>query len=156
MVSDARGHGQRCAKQFFLQSRMRLEVVDKFVEILGSWPYFASKYLVKFLNCWTNTIFGRLKEFGYENVWSSWIQFNMSPTMVTIGCKLSSPLREKVVGQRQIACFGNGTALDVMQREGCLIAILLDPKSEEPTKERGKRPLEVIVVCFVGMLIFWR
>ncbi len=29
----------------FLQRRMRLEVVDELVEIVGSCPYFASKYL---------------------------------------------------------------------------------------------------------------
>ncbi len=67
---------------------MRLEVVDELVEIVGSCPYFASKYIAKFLNCFINIIVGRLKEFGYKNMWSSWVQCNMSPTMVAIGCKL--------------------------------------------------------------------
>ncbi len=30
---------------FFLQRRMRLEVVDELVEIVGACPYFATKYL---------------------------------------------------------------------------------------------------------------
>ncbi len=29
-------------------------------------PYWASKYLALFLNCWNNTIFGRFKELGYK------------------------------------------------------------------------------------------
>ncbi len=51
-----------------LQRRMRLEVVDELVEIVGRRPYCASTYLVSFLNCWNNTIMGRLKEFGYKNM----------------------------------------------------------------------------------------
>ncbi len=67
---------------------MRLEVVDELVEIVDSCHYFASKYLPQFLNCWKNIIVGRLKEFAYKNMWSSWIQCHMSPTMVAKDCKL--------------------------------------------------------------------
>ncbi len=52
-----------------LQRRMWLEVVDELMEILGKIPYWASKYLAYFLNCWNNTIIGRFKEFGYKNMW---------------------------------------------------------------------------------------
>ncbi len=31
-----------------------------------------------------------MKEFGYKNMWSSWIECNMSPTMVAKGCKLQN------------------------------------------------------------------
>ncbi len=75
------GRGVRC--NIFLQRRMRLEVVDELVEIVGPSPYFASKYLALFLNCWTNIIVGRLKEFGYKNIWSPWIQRNISPNIVS-------------------------------------------------------------------------
>ncbi len=67
---------------------MRLEVVDELVEIAGSCPYFASNYVALFLNCWTNIIVGRFKEFGYKNIWASWKRCNMSPTMVAKGCTL--------------------------------------------------------------------
>ncbi len=43
--------------------RLRLEVVDELVEIVGAYTYFASKYLAQFINCGTNIIVGRLKEF---------------------------------------------------------------------------------------------
>ncbi len=66
---------------------MRLEVVDEFVEIVGLCPYFASKYHAFFLYWWTNIIVGRLKELSYKNIWSSWIQRNMSPNIVSKGCK---------------------------------------------------------------------
>ncbi len=33
------------------------------------------------LNWWNNTIVGRLKEFGYKNMWSTWIHRKMSPIM---------------------------------------------------------------------------
>ncbi len=42
---------------------MGLEVVDELVEIVGSCPYFASKYLALFLSCWTNIIVERLYEY---------------------------------------------------------------------------------------------
>ncbi len=57
---------------------MSLEVVDELVEIIGQRPYYAAK----FLNCWNNIIVGRLKEFGYMNMWSTWIHSNMSPIMI--------------------------------------------------------------------------
>ncbi len=79
------GRWERC--NIFLQRRMRLEVVDEFVEIVGLCPYFASKYLALFLCWWTNIILGRLKELGYKNIWSSWIQRNISPNIVSKGCK---------------------------------------------------------------------
>ncbi len=44
VVYEAGGNGQRCTSKY-LQRRMRLEVVDELVEIVGSCPYFASKYL---------------------------------------------------------------------------------------------------------------
>ncbi len=67
---------------------MRLEVVDELVNVVGSCPNFALKYLASFLNSWKNSIVGRLKRFTYKNMWSAWIQCNMSPTMVANGCKL--------------------------------------------------------------------
>ncbi len=53
----------------FLQRRIRLEVVDTLVVILDQSPYFASKYLAKFLSSWNNTIMGRLKEFSYKEIY---------------------------------------------------------------------------------------
>ncbi len=44
------------ASNIFLQRRMRLEVVDELVEMVGSCPYFASNYLAKFFYCWKNII----------------------------------------------------------------------------------------------------
>ncbi len=68
---------------------MKLEVVDELMEIVGAYPYFAATYLTSFLNCWKDIIVGRLKEVGYKkNMWSSWIQCNMSPTMVAKGYNL--------------------------------------------------------------------
>ncbi len=61
-----------------MQRRMRLDVVDEVVDIVGQSPYSSSKYLAKFLNCWNNTIIGRLKEFGYKNMWLTWMRHNLS------------------------------------------------------------------------------
>ncbi len=36
--------------------------MDELVEIVDQSPYYVSKYLVKFLNCWNSTILGRVKE----------------------------------------------------------------------------------------------
>ncbi len=55
-----------------------LEFVDQYVEILNACPYFASKYLIQFLNYWKTIVVGRMKELGYKNMWSSWIQCYMS------------------------------------------------------------------------------
>ncbi len=51
------------------QMRMGLEIVDELMEIVGQNPCCTSKCLTKFLNCRNNTIMGRLKEFGYQNMW---------------------------------------------------------------------------------------
>ncbi len=40
------------------------------MDFIDQCPYFASKYLAYFRNSWNNIIVGRLKEFGYENMWS--------------------------------------------------------------------------------------
>ncbi len=72
----------------FLQRHIKLEVIDELVDIEGQCPWFASKYLALFLKFWNYINLGRLKEFGYENMWSSGMQCNMSQTMVAIGCKL--------------------------------------------------------------------
>ncbi len=74
------------------QRHIKLEVVDELVEILGLCLYFASQYLVLFLNFRYIIIVGRLKDFGYENMWSPWIQCNMSQAMVAKGCKLKKKL----------------------------------------------------------------
>ncbi len=43
--------------------------VDELMEIVGQNSHCTSKCLTKFLNCRNNTIMGRLKEFGYQNMW---------------------------------------------------------------------------------------
>ncbi len=65
-----------------------VKVVDDIVEIVCHCPYFASKYLAWVLNVWNNIIVGHLKEVGYENMWLSWIQRNMSQALDAKGCKL--------------------------------------------------------------------
>ncbi len=43
--------------------------VDELMEIVGQNSHCTPKCLTKFLNCQSNTIMGRLKEFGYQNMW---------------------------------------------------------------------------------------
>ncbi len=51
-----------------LQRGMRLEVRG------DHRPYLA------ILSCWNNTIIGRLNEFGYKKLWSTWIHNILSPS----------------------------------------------------------------------------
>ncbi len=46
----------------YYQRRIGLEILDEFVEILGRSPYCKSKYLVKFLNCLSYIVMGRLSK----------------------------------------------------------------------------------------------
>ncbi len=48
-------------------------------------PYCMSKYLDKFLDSWNNTIEGPLKVLCYKNMWSTWMQHNLSLAMTTKG-----------------------------------------------------------------------
>ncbi len=50
------------------------DVVDELVMIVAQSPC-----LAKFLNCWNNTITGRLKDLGCKNMWSTWIHHNLPP-----------------------------------------------------------------------------
>ncbi len=65
-----------------LQQCARLEVLNELVEIVDQSPYFASQYLAFILNCWNCTIMRRLTEFGYKNMWSTWLHRNMSSIMI--------------------------------------------------------------------------
>ncbi len=60
------------------------DILDELVEIVGQSPY------CTFFNCWNSTIMGRLKVFGYKNMWSTWIHHKLPPppTMIAKGCKL--------------------------------------------------------------------
>ncbi len=69
---------------------MRLGVVDEFVKIVGLSPYCMLKYFAKFL-----LIMGRLKEFGYKNMWSTWIHHNLSPNHDRERLQIVKPLLDR-------------------------------------------------------------
>ncbi len=69
------------------QANHCIELVDELGDIVAQNPYCTSNYVALFINCWNNTSVGRLNNFGYRNMWSSWIHCNMSPTMVAKECK---------------------------------------------------------------------
>ncbi len=61
-----------------------LHFVGNLEEVACQSTYCASNYFAKFLNCWNNTIMGRLKVFG------GWFDYATAypPTLITTGCKL--------------------------------------------------------------------
>ncbi len=58
---------------------MGLEVVDELVKIVGKSLYCTLKFLANFGDCLNDTIKGRLKDFGYKNMWTTLIYHNLSP-----------------------------------------------------------------------------
>ncbi len=66
------------AQSTFFKSPWVLKEVHELMEIEGLSPYCTSNSLAKLVNRWNNTIIGRLKSFGYQNIWLTWIQYNLS------------------------------------------------------------------------------
>ncbi len=50
--------------------------MDELVKIVGQKTDCILAYLAKFSNGCNNPIMGRLKEFDYKNMWSTWIHHN--------------------------------------------------------------------------------